>query len=59
MEGVRNEWHTPYLVDLIHSGSLLIPDLDIIVPERFIDPGERKHLYVPGSEKAVLSIVGE
>ena len=52
-------YHTPYLVDLVSRGSLVIPDLDIPVPERFINPGQREHLYVPGSEKATVSVVGK
>ena len=35
-----------------------MPDLDIPVPERFVDPGTRQHLYVPGSEQATVSVVG-
>ena len=51
-------WHTPYFIDLINSGSIIMPDLDIPVPERFVDPGTRQHLYVPGSEQATVSVVG-
>ena len=56
--GVENMFHTPYLIDLINSGSQTIPDLDIAVPERFIIPERREHLYVPGSAKSVVSLVG-
>ena len=57
-DGVTNYYNTPYLVDLINQGSLIVPDFDIIVPEQFIYPEQREHSYVPGSPKAVLSIIG-
>jgi len=37
--------HTPYLVDLVNSGSLIIPDLKINISQRFVDPGSRDLLY--------------
>ena len=58
MDGVKNYLHTPYLVDLVSQGSIIIPDLWINVTERFIHPEIREHLYVPGSTKATLGIVG-
>jgi len=57
-DGITNIYHTPFLIDLINSGSMTHPDLRIAVPERFVNPGERHHLYVPGSGKAFVSIVG-
>ena len=57
-DGVTNIYHTPFLIDLINSGSMTHPDLKIVIPERFVNPGERHHLYVPGSGKAILSIIG-
>ncbi|ELT87097.1 hypothetical protein CAPTEDRAFT_227765 [Capitella teleta] len=57
--GVTNFYNTPYLLDLINQGSKVIPDFDIVVPERFIKPQQRFHLYVPGSERAILSVVGD
>lgn len=57
-DGVTNYLHTPYFVDLISSGSMVLPDLEIVVPERFVKPEERKHLYVPGSPVATVGIVG-
>ena len=57
-DGVTNYYNTPFLLDLINQGSRIVPDFDIIVPERFINPGQREHLYVPGSEEATLSVVG-
>ena len=58
-DGVTSYWHTPYFIDLINSGSVILPDLDIPVPERFVEPSVRHHLYVPGSERGVVSVVGE
>ena len=36
----------------------MIPDLKIPVPEIFIHPEIRENLYVPGSPKATVSLVG-
>ena len=58
-DGVTNYYHTPYLVDLVSQGSVIVPDLEIPVPERFIQPDKREHLYVPGSERAFVHVVGE
>lgn len=58
-DGVTNYLHTPFLIDLINSGSLVLPDLEVPVPERFVKPQERQHLYVPGSPKAHVGIVGQ
>ena len=57
-DGVTNNLQTPYFIDLINSGSLVLPDLEIPVPERFVKPEERQHLYVPGSPVATVGIVG-
>lgn len=51
--------HTPYFIDLISSGSMVLPDLAVPVPERFIKPQERQHLYVPGSPEAYIGVVGK
>ncbi len=59
MDGVTNYFNTPYLIDLINHGSLMIPDLEIPVPERFIYPERRQHIYVPGSAYAYVGIVGK
>jgi len=58
-DGVTNYLHTPYFVDMFSSGSLTLPDLEIPVPERFVIPEERRHLYVPGSPVATVGIVGD
>ncbi|ELT94901.1 hypothetical protein CAPTEDRAFT_205407 [Capitella teleta] len=58
-DGVTNFLHTPYVIDLINSGSLVLPDLEIPVPERFVKPQERQHLYVPGSPECHVGIVGD
>lgn len=39
-DGVTNYYHTPYLLDLINSGSQIIPDFHINVTERFFHPSE-------------------
>ena len=46
-------------MDLIESGSMTLPDLEIPVPDRFVEPEARKHLYVPGSPVAKVAIVGK
>lgn len=58
-DGVTNYYHTPYFVDLISSGSMRFPDLEIPVPEQFIRPNLNKHLYVPGSPQCRVGIVGD
>lgn len=58
-DGVTNYLHTPFFIDLINSGSLVLPDLEIPVPERFVKPEERQHLYVPGSPEAYVGLVGK
>ena len=51
--------HTPYLVDLVNTGSLIIPDLKINISERFFDPGKRDLLYIPYSGVAKLHVFGK
>ena len=58
-DGVENGDHTPYLIDLVNQGSVIIPDFDIQVPEQFIHPEEPWHLYVPGSQESITSLFGE
>lgn len=58
MDGVVNGDHTPYLIDLVNQGSIIIPDFDIPIPEIFIHPELPEHLYVPGSESATFSMFG-
>ncbi|XP_071092281.1 CD109 antigen-like [Haliotis cracherodii] len=58
-DGVMNYYHTPYLIDLITYASIIIPDLDVPVPEQFVVPEQRYHLYVPGSPEGHLSIFGD
>jgi len=50
---------TPYLVDLVNTGSLIIPDLKINISERFFDPGARDLLYIPYSGVSTLHVYGE
>ena len=50
--------HTPYLVDLVNTGSVIIPDLKINISERFYDPGARDLLYIPYSGVAELHVFG-
>ncbi|CAH1784985.1 unnamed protein product [Owenia fusiformis] len=59
MDGVTNTWHTPYFVDLVKFSEIIIPDLWIPVPERFVLPEQRHHLYVPGSVSTKVSVVGD
>ncbi|KAI0217799.1 Alpha-2-macroglobulin-P [Lamellibrachia satsuma] len=58
-DGVTNYYNTPYLIDLISSGYQIIPDFEIPVPEQFVYPEQRRHMYVPGSAEATVSIVGD
>jgi len=51
--------HTPYLVDLVNTGSVIIPDLKINISERFFDPGKRDLLYIPYSGVAKLYVFGK
>lgn len=51
--------HTPYLVDLVNSGSLIIPDLKVNISERFVNPGARDLLYIPHSNEATLYVYGD
>ena len=59
MDGVGNGDHTPYLVDLVNQGSVIIPDFDSPIPEMFWQPEQPYHLYVPGSESAEYQLFGE
>ncbi|KAK7498039.1 hypothetical protein BaRGS_00010627 [Batillaria attramentaria] len=58
-DGVINYYHTPYLVDLIRFASIQVPDFDVPVPEQFVVPEVREHLYVPGSPAAIPSLFGD
>ncbi len=59
MDGVANGDHTPYLIDMVNQGSVVIPDFDSPIPEIFIYPEEAWHIYVPGSEEAVFTLFGK
>ena len=58
-DGITNDDYTPYMIDLVNQGSVIIPDFDCVVPDQFIDPSVPYHLYVPGSESAIMSIFGK
>ena len=58
-DGALNYYHTPYLIDMIKYGSETIPDLQIPVPDQFVVPEVREHLYVPGSGVADISLFGK
>lgn len=58
-DGVLNYYHTPYLIDMIKYGSETIPDLQIPIPDQFVVPEVRYHLYVPGSGVADISLFGD
>ncbi|KAI0235995.1 hypothetical protein LSAT2_013433 [Lamellibrachia satsuma] len=58
-DGITNVYQTPYLIDLVSKGSVIIPSFQVVTPERFIYPEQRRHLYVPGSPEAKLTIVGD
>lgn len=44
---------------MIKYGSETIPDLQIPVPDQFVVPEVRWHLYVPGSGVADISLFGK
>ncbi|XP_048773201.1 CD109 antigen-like [Ostrea edulis] len=58
-DGVENFYHTPYLIDMITSGSMIIPDLKVNVSDQFIVPEQRYHQYVPGSPKGQVTVFGD
>ncbi|WAR12173.1 CPMD8-like protein [Mya arenaria] len=58
-DGVLNYYHTPYLIDMIRYGSETIPHLQIVIPDQFVVPEVRYHLYVPGSGIAEVSLFGD
>ena len=58
MDGVTNVYHTPYFINLVSRGSVIVPDLEVPVPEMFYHPEQREQLYVPGSAKCTVSLVG-
>lgn len=58
-DGVINDDHFPYLIDLVNQGSIIIPDFDIPIPERFFIPGQRELVYIPGSNWLQMFIVGK
>ncbi len=58
-DGVQNTDHTPYLIDLVNQGSIIIPDIRIPIPVRFIHPEDPWHHYVPGSEGANAMLFGK
>ena len=55
---MENDDQEPYLVDLVNQGSVLIPDFDIPIDERFFIPEQRELQYVPGSNDAHVYIYG-
>ena len=59
MDGVENGDYTPYLIDLVNQGSIIIPDFHIAIPEQFWKPEQRWHTYVPGSQAAGMSLFGK
>ena len=44
---------------MIRYGSEVIPDLQIPVPDQFVIPERREHIYVPGSAVADISLFGK
>jgi len=58
-DGVLNYYHTPYMIDMIRYGSETIPHLNVIIPDQFVVPEVRYHLYVPGSGLAEVSLFGK
>ena len=57
-EGVPNDDHIPFFMDLNNKGSQLAPYFDIPVPEQFVIPGRRELRYIPGSNKAEIYVYG-
>ncbi|CAH8639377.1 unnamed protein product [Heterobilharzia americana] len=59
MNGVTNYFHTASFLDLTSSSTLFVNNFKIIVPQKFTIPERRLHRFVPGSQKAILSVVGD
>lgn len=59
MNGVTNYYHTASFLDLTSSSTLFVNNFKIIVPQKFTIPERRLHRFVPGSQKATLSVVGK
>ncbi|CAI2733480.1 unnamed protein product [Schistosoma spindalis] len=59
MNGVTNYYHTASFLDLTSSSTLFVNNFKIIVPQKFTIPERRLHRFVPGSQKAILSVVGD
>ena len=59
MDGVESMSHTPFFIDLINSGSMLNPSLEITTEEQFRHPENNFNWYVPGSPKAILTLSGK
>lgn len=57
-DAILCESFTPYLIDLVNQGSVIIPDLAVEIPEQFFDPDLPYHLYVPGSQVASIAVFG-
>uniref|UniRef100_A0A095AXW1 CD109 antigen n=1 Tax=Schistosoma haematobium TaxID=6185 RepID=A0A095AXW1_SCHHA len=57
MNGVTNYYHTASFLDLTSSSTLFVNNFKIIVPQKFTIPERRLHRFVPGSQKAILSVV--
>ena len=58
-DGAENDDQTPYLIDLVNQGSVIIPDFDISIPERYVVPNQRELLYVPGSNVVTMFLWGK
>lgn len=56
--GIENYYNTPYMIDMLNSGALSIPDLNIPIDQRFVIPQADRLLYVPQSPQASVSLVG-
>ncbi|KER25677.1 hypothetical protein T265_06913 [Opisthorchis viverrini] len=59
MNGVPNHYHTATFLDLTSSSALFVNNFKIIVPQKYTIPERRMHRFVPGSQFASLSVVGD
>ncbi|KAA0185292.1 hypothetical protein FBUS_04152, partial [Fasciolopsis buskii] len=59
MNGITNYYHTAKFLDLTSSSALFVNNFKVIVPQKYTVPERRWHRFVPGSQYADLSVVGD
>ncbi|PAA62636.1 hypothetical protein BOX15_Mlig006403g1 [Macrostomum lignano] len=59
MNGVTNFYHTPHLFDLTAASKLRANNFWIEVPQDYVEPEQRELRFVPGSQQATMTVVGD